>query len=94
MKRILAVTTFVVLTLSLASAQRLPETARPENYKLKFTPDLEKATFEGPVRQSVAAYGAFGIEEQAVLPPEARKPYSPAASGARGTIPPIRRLRT
>jgi len=47
MKRILAVMTFVVLTLSVASAQRLPEGARPENYKLTFTPDLEKAKFEG-----------------------------------------------
>ncbi len=48
MKRILAVTTFIVLTISLASAQRLPEgVAKPENYKLKFTPDLEKANFEG-----------------------------------------------
>src|SRR4029077_19115025 len=33
--------------LSLAAAQRLPEDARPENYKLTFTPDLEKATFDG-----------------------------------------------
>src|ERR1700685_1786512 len=47
MKRILAVMTFVVLTLSLASAQRLPEVARPDNYKLTFAPDLEKAKFEG-----------------------------------------------
>jgi aminopeptidase N/puromycin-sensitive aminopeptidase len=48
MKRILAVLPFLVLTLSLATAQRLPEgVARPDNYKLKFTPDLEKATFEG-----------------------------------------------
>jgi len=47
MKRIFAVISFVTLTLSLAGAQRLPEVARPENYKLTFTPDLEKATFEG-----------------------------------------------
>ena len=47
MKRILAVMTLVVLSLSVAVAQRLPEVARPENYKLTFTPDLEKATFEG-----------------------------------------------
>jgi len=45
MKRILAVLT--VLSCSMAFAQRLPEVARPENYKLTFTPDLEKATFEG-----------------------------------------------
>ncbi len=47
MKRIFAVMTFLVLTISLAAAQRLPEVARPENYKLTFTPDLEKAKFEG-----------------------------------------------
>jgi len=47
MKRIFAVITFVVLTISLAAAQRLPEMARPDNYKLTFTPDIDKATFEG-----------------------------------------------
>ena len=47
MKRIFAVLAFTVAMLSLAAAQRLPEVARPENYKLSFTPDLEKATFEG-----------------------------------------------
>ncbi len=47
MKRIPAVLTFLALTLSLATAQRLPEVARPDNYNLKFTPDLEKATFDG-----------------------------------------------
>jgi len=36
--------TFVVLTLPFAAAQRLPEAARPDNYKLTFTPDLDKAT--------------------------------------------------
>src|SRR5208282_542869 len=47
MKRILAGIFFIVLTFSLANAQRLPEIARPENYKLTFTPDLDKAKFEG-----------------------------------------------
>ena len=47
MKRISAVITFLMLSLSLAVAQRLPENARPENYKLTFTPDLEQAKFEG-----------------------------------------------
>src|SRR6266849_8845505 len=47
MKRILAVLAFALTTFSLAAAQRLPEVAAPENYKLTFTPDLEKATFEG-----------------------------------------------
>jgi aminopeptidase N len=47
MKRILTSMLFALTTLSLATAQRLPEVARPENYKLTFTPDLEKATFQG-----------------------------------------------
>ena len=47
MKRISALLIFVAATIALASAQRLPEVARPENYRLIFTPDLEKATFEG-----------------------------------------------
>src|SRR5882724_8521012 len=54
MKRILAVLTFLAVTMSLATAQRLPEgIARPDNYKLKFTPDLDKATFEGDETISV-----------------------------------------
>src|SRR5271169_4239403 len=47
MKRILALLTFALTTFSLATAQRLPEVAAPENYKLSFNPDLDKATFEG-----------------------------------------------
>src|SRR5580700_6937939 len=47
MKRILSVLTFALATFSLAAAQRLPEVAAPDAYKLTFTPDLEKATFEG-----------------------------------------------
>ncbi len=47
MKRVFAVTMFALMALSLAAAQRLPEVATPENYKLMFTPNLEKATFEG-----------------------------------------------
>jgi len=47
MKRIFTSILFALTTLSLAGAQRLPEIARPENYKLTFTPDLEKATFQG-----------------------------------------------
>jgi aminopeptidase N/puromycin-sensitive aminopeptidase len=46
MKRILSVTTFLVFAISMAAAQRLPEVARPENYKLTFTPDLDNAKFE------------------------------------------------
>jgi aminopeptidase N len=47
MKRTLAVVVFALATFSMAVAQRLPEVAVPENYKLTFTPDLDKATFEG-----------------------------------------------
>ena len=47
MKRILAILSFALATFSVAVAQRLPEVAAPENYKLTFTPDLEKAKFEG-----------------------------------------------
>ena len=47
MKRIFVVLSFLALAVSLASAQRLPEGARPENYKLSFAPDLENAKFEG-----------------------------------------------
>ena len=47
MKRTLATLTFLALTISMAAAQRLPEVARPDNYKLSFTPNLEKASFEG-----------------------------------------------
>lgn len=49
MKRFLAIMVFVVLMLSFAAAQRLPEIAQPENYKLTFTPDLDNATFDGDV---------------------------------------------
>ncbi|HZC24208.1 MAG TPA: M1 family metallopeptidase, partial [Candidatus Binatia bacterium] len=47
MKRTFAVLTLLVLACAAAFAQRLPELARPENYKLKFTPNLDAATFEG-----------------------------------------------
>ena len=47
MKRMFAVISFAVLAISLATAQRLPEVARPDNYKLSFVPNLEKASFEG-----------------------------------------------
>ncbi|MGB7599458.1 MAG: hypothetical protein WBM24_04090, partial [Candidatus Sulfotelmatobacter sp.] len=47
MKRILALLIFVSVALSFVAAQRLPEIATPENYKLIFTPHLEKATFGG-----------------------------------------------
>ena len=53
MKKIFLLVSFIVLSLSAALAQRLPETARPENYKLTFTPDLDNAKFEGDETISV-----------------------------------------
>jgi len=53
MKRILAVIISVLAIFSVAGAQRLPEVARPENYKLTFTPNLEAATFEGDATISI-----------------------------------------
>src|SRR6201998_4464234 len=47
MKRTFAVLTLLALACAAAVAQRLPEIARPDNYKLKFTPNLDAATFEG-----------------------------------------------
>jgi len=47
MKRILTVLAFTLFAVCIAGAQRLPEVAVPENYRLTFTPNLEKATFEG-----------------------------------------------
>ncbi len=47
MKRIFAVLSFLALAITMATAQRLPESAQPENYKLNFTPDLASAKFEG-----------------------------------------------
>src|SRR5271169_3728818 len=37
----------VLLLASFAAAQRLPETAVPENYKLTFTPNFDKNNFAG-----------------------------------------------
>ena len=53
MKRIFLLVSFIVLSLPAALAQRLPETARPENYNLTFTPDLNSAKFEGDETISV-----------------------------------------
>src|SRR5229473_2316693 len=47
MKRVFALCAFALVVASPALAQRLPAVARPENYKLTFTPDLDKATFAG-----------------------------------------------
>lgn len=47
MKRIFTVLSFLALAVTTAVAQRLPEVARPENYKLTFTPDLASAKFQG-----------------------------------------------
>ena len=52
MKHILRLSSFVLLLMVLllagsAGAQRLPQVAIPENYRLTFAPDLEKARFAG-----------------------------------------------
>src|SRR5262249_30887479 len=53
MKRILVCITLALAAIPVAIAQRLPEVATPDNYKLTFTPDLEKATFQGDETISV-----------------------------------------
>ena len=47
MKKHLLSCLWVLLLASVASAQRLPEVAVPENYKLTFTPDFSKNNFAG-----------------------------------------------
>src|SRR5215475_6085920 len=49
MKRLSLILSFALITLmaALASAQRLPELAVPENYNLSFTPDFVKDNFAG-----------------------------------------------
>src|SRR5579871_3183754 len=53
MKRFFFILAFSVVAISTAAAQRLPQVARPTNYKLTLTPDLEKAMFEGDETISV-----------------------------------------
>jgi len=47
MKRIILLLIYVLLLISLAGAQRLPQDVIPENYALTFAPDLSKASFGG-----------------------------------------------
>ena len=47
MKRIFMLSAFFTLLPVFAAAQRLPELAVPENYKLSFAPDFQKDTFAG-----------------------------------------------
>ena len=47
MKRILLSIACVVMAANFAAAQRLPESAVPENYKLSFAPDFSKDNFAG-----------------------------------------------
>jgi aminopeptidase N len=47
MKRLFWLICSLLILGSFAPAQRLPESARPENYKLTFTPDFDKDKFTG-----------------------------------------------
>jgi aminopeptidase N len=47
MKRILLLISCTGVLICAATAQRLPQTAVPENYELSFAPDLAKASFDG-----------------------------------------------
>src|SRR5579863_7452497 len=47
MKRIFLLAASFLILASAASAQRLPELAVPENYKLTFAPDFTKDNFAG-----------------------------------------------
>jgi len=47
MKRIVCALSALLCLASLATAQRLPDVAVPENYKLTLTPDLDQAKFAG-----------------------------------------------
>ena len=47
MKRIFLWVAFVLIAATFAAAQRLPELAVPENYKLSFAPDFAKDNFAG-----------------------------------------------
>jgi aminopeptidase N len=47
MKRIVWLFGLICMLISFAAAQRLPEVAAPENYKLTFTPNFEKNNFTG-----------------------------------------------
>jgi len=47
MKRVLLSFAFLALVASFATAQRLPELAVPESYKLNFAPDFDKDKFAG-----------------------------------------------
>jgi len=63
MKKTVAFVIFGLLTLSIATAQRLPERARPENYKLKFTRILKTRSLKA-MKPSPSAYKS--------LPPRSR----------------------
>ena len=47
MTRTYLVCASLLMLVGFSNAQRLPEIARPESYKLAFTPDLERSTFSG-----------------------------------------------
>ncbi len=53
MKRVLVQVMCAILLIGAAAAQRLPETAVPENYKLAFAPDFTKDNFAGEETLSI-----------------------------------------
>src|SRR5215468_7790113 len=77
MKRIFLSSAFLMLLCGIAVAQRLPESAVPENYQISFAPDFQKDNFAGeetikvrvlkPTSQIVLNSAEINFEETTVL---------------------------
>src|SRR5499427_4798752 len=77
MKRIFLSSAFLMLLCGIAAAQRLPESAVPENYQISFAPDFQKDNFAGeetiqvrvlkPTSQIVLNSAEINFEETTVL---------------------------
>jgi aminopeptidase N len=77
MKHFLRLSTAVLLLTCAAGAQRLPQVAVPENYRLTFTPDLDKGKFAGeetikvklltPASQIVLNAADLEIQEASII---------------------------
>src|SRR6266436_6792113 len=76
MKRVLAVCAFALVVASPALAQRQPAVARPENYKLTFTPDLDKATFAGDETISIRVLQPTSDKEKEMVTLSVEKPLA------------------